>query len=256
MSKISISSPRNTIHGHQCYHTSLEDIAVWYVLCLYLASNQDKCPNHHHNHLNNQNHRNRFGRRICIGCKMRQQWWHIAKTGDSQNTCKENIHCSISILGKLLVCQCCSFAINIRFIFRITNKFLEPLIFLQVLATAITPNCRSQNTAEGGRNGNHQHIPDCTIIAWSNKKTYYGNYRHGNRWSRNTNLRRNRSYCHWSLRPDALLDGNVINNRHNRIHHMPRAAKHGQQPGSNRRIYCNALRIGAQKLLRILQHDI
>ena len=85
-----------------------------------------------------------------------------------------------------------------------------------------------------------------------------GNHRDdSNRHGRGTDphLRGNGRDRHRTLGTDALLDRDIIDDREHRVDDMARTAEHREKPRRQRCENRDMLRIVAEELLRVLQHD-
>ncbi len=252
--KIRIRHPRDAVDGEQRDHARAEDLAVADFFRLHLAENEDGGGDQEHDHLDDLGHVDRLHLAELVG-KMRQQVGIVAKDGDDEDSEEEDEHRMVIRARQFLPLQALRFAVDVLLVLRILDELLKRLVLFQILAAVIAPERRADDARQRRRDRHAEHLQHRDVVPRLRHKGDDGNDRDGNGRAAYSHLRRDGRNRHGALGADALLDRHVVDDGEHRVDDMPRAAEHRQKP---RRDGCedrDLLRVVAQELLRVLEHD-
>lgn len=155
-----ISHPGNTINTDNRTKASMEDLALANIFRVDFAENKDSCSDDEHDHLNDRRHGNWLHYALSVR-ESRQNLREVAEHSDNDDAEEENVHRTIERRRQFLVLQRLRLStVNILFMSRVLDVFLENRIVSKVLAAAITPGSSNEHTAERSRNGDRQQVDD------------------------------------------------------------------------------------------------
>ena len=253
--EIRVSHPGDAIDRDERDDAGFEDLAVADIFCLDFARQENQCADEQHDHLDDGRHGNGFRLRALFGDEMRQEVREIAENGDDGDAAEEDEHRAVELLREVLALQRLRVTIDILLVFRVLDEFLEARVLVEVLAAAVAPERGADDAEARGRDGDGENLEDGVVIARRRHEADDRDDCDRDRRRADAHLRRDGRNRHRALRTDALLDGDVVNDREHRVDDMARAAEDGQEPRRQRRENRDLLRIAAQERFRVLQHD-
>ena len=186
---------------------------------------------------------------------MRQKIGVVAEHGNDEDAEKENEHRMVIGSRQRLALQALRIAVDVITILRILDERLEFRIFIEILAAAVAPESRADHARQGRGNRHAEDLQNGHLMSRLRHKGDDGDDGYRNRRATNAHLGGDGRHGHRTLGADALLDGDIVDNRKHRVDDMPRAAEHGQKPRRDRCKDRDLLRVVAQELLRVLEHD-
>ena len=111
-------------------------------------------------------------------------------------------------------------------------------------------------STDTGRDGNHQYTRYGDVEAVSVGDADESHYGSCDGRTCDTHLRGNGSHGARALRADALFQGNVADNRHQSIYHVPRTHKYREEESGERSQECDAVGMLTQKALSHLDEPV
>ena len=169
---------------------------------------------------------------------------------------KENIHGTLRFLRDFLVQNRCGATVHVFLHLRILESRLEGGILVEVQPALVRDGGCSHDTANacGNRNRNHLQVVDLKTVRI--RDDHERCHRSGNRRTGNAHLRRDGSHATRALRTDSLLEGDIANDRHQRIDHVTRTHEHREEERAERRQNGDVIRVLAQQPFRQLDQPI
>ena len=175
---------------------------------------------------------------------------------DDAESPQEDEHGILGRLRNLLVECGGTAAIDILVLLGILQLSLEHRILVEILATMVAGSSGSHQTTDAGGDRHHQHTRNGDVETVGIGYAHKGHHGSGDGRTGDTDLRGNRGYAAGALRTDAFLQGDVADNRHQRIDHVTRSYKHSQEECTQRSEEGDAVWMLAQQLLRNLNEPV
>ena len=123
-------------------------------------------------------------------------------------------------------------------IFRYRNKRLEGFVFIQIFATEPAEDTNRQDPQQRGRNGYRQQVEKFQVFTVKGKIPQHRHQRHHryrDRAGDDPHLGTYGAGRHRTLRTNVILNGDIVDNRQDRVHHVSGTAENGQRAGDERR---------------------
>ena len=252
-----VCHPRDTEDGEHGGHTGFEDRGRGDLLVVDLAEDEDDGAGDEHDHLDDQVH----GQLLQLAVLAREGWAQNVEGAEDDDNGDSGEEDDNGVLGgsrEDLTEQRVASRLDGLCELRILHLLLESLVLVEVLAAAQGPQGGEDNTAQRGRHGDHEDLRDGVrdtgntgVLRDDGGERHRGD---GHRRRGNTHLSRRRGDSHRALRANALLQGDVLDDREHGVDDVAGTAEHGEEPRGERGENGDALGVSAQDFLCELHH--
>ena len=134
-------------------------------------------------------------------------------------------------------------SVNIGFLLRVLQLGLEFRVFVQVEAAFVAGGRCSHQAAKAGGDGYHQHLGNRDIESVGTGDADKGHHGSGDRRACDAHLAGHAGHGARTLRTDAFLQGDVADDRHQRIDNVTCSNEYGQEEGAKRSEEGDSLRM-------------
>ena len=221
--EVSVGQPGNTVDSHNGHHTRLPYRTCHSLLGLCPAEDNHEGSSGNHHDLDDNVHLQRLT--VPRGQQRRED----SKHDNDQQSGKEYEHSILRLPGNILVERGSRVAVDVVIILGILQLGLEQRVFVEVESAMVAGSGGSHQSANTCRYGNHQHLRNSDIEAVLVGDGDKGHHSSGNGRTGDTNLRGDRGHTAWTLRTDVFLQGNVADDRHQRVDHVTSTDEHRQE---------------------------
>ena len=239
--EIGVGQPGNAIDGYHSHHTRLPHRTCHCLLGTGLGKEYHEGGCRNHDYLDDDVHADGLhDGRAVVGHLAAIERRTDVETNDlhervEHDDCEgayKDIDRQLGRRADLLVEHGGGAAIHILAHLGIGQTGLELRVFVEVLTALIRKGSSCHQSAQTGGNGDGDDLQvvdlEASIITDDDKRRHGS----GNGRTRDTYLRGHRRHATGALRTDAFLQGDVADDRHQRIDHMARAHQHREEEGA------------------------